>query len=56
MVGARKPDDRVRYPVSELARSHGASVEHETTDPREAYAGWGEVLPAAYREGDLPDG
>ena len=24
MVGSRKPDDQVRYPVSELARRHGA--------------------------------
>ena len=54
MVGSRKRDDPVRYPVSELAKRHGASVEKETTDPREAYAGWGELEPVPYREGDLP--
>ena len=26
--------------VSELAARHGASVERETSDPDEAYAGW----------------
>ncbi len=36
MVGTRKGD--VRYPVSELARRHGAGVEAETDQPREAYA------------------
>ena len=37
MVGAR-PDVEVVYPVSEVARRHGASVEAETRSPREAYA------------------
>jgi uncharacterized cupin superfamily protein len=39
MVGARGGEERIRYPVSELARRHGASVERETADPAEAYAG-----------------
>ena len=39
MVGARSDDERIVYPVSELAARHGASVEKETTDPREAYIG-----------------
>ena len=34
MVGSRKRDDPVRYPVSELARRHGASVKKETTVTR----------------------
>jgi uncharacterized cupin superfamily protein len=38
MVGARSPDGRLRYPVSELAARYGASAERETPDPREAYA------------------
>jgi len=39
MIGARgRPDSAVRYPVSGLAQRHGASVEAETTDWREAYA------------------
>ena len=37
MVGART-DPGVRYPASELAARHGASVAEETTDWREAYA------------------
>jgi uncharacterized cupin superfamily protein len=38
MTGARRPDDDIVYPVSDLARKHGASVEQETNEPREAYA------------------
>jgi uncharacterized cupin superfamily protein len=38
MVGARKPDQALLYPVSELALRHGAGVERETTEPSEAYA------------------
>jgi hypothetical protein len=40
MVGSRTGDWTVEYPVSELAARHGASVERETSDPDEAYAGW----------------
>jgi len=36
MVGGRSSQE-IRYPVSDLAARHGASVEEETTDPREAY-------------------
>jgi uncharacterized cupin superfamily protein len=50
MVGARRPDDTIVYPVSELARRHGASVEREAHDPVEAYAD----LPPPRRE-RLPD-
>jgi uncharacterized cupin superfamily protein len=41
MVGARARggDQVIRYPVSDLARKHGAGVENETCDPAEAYAG-----------------
>jgi hypothetical protein len=35
----------VRYPVNELALKYNAGVEHETTDPREAYARFGEDKP-----------
>jgi uncharacterized cupin superfamily protein len=38
MVGARDPDETLVYPVSELARKHGAGVETETDSPAEAYA------------------
>jgi uncharacterized cupin superfamily protein len=40
MVGSRTGEWSVRYPVSELAARHGASVERETSDPDEAYAEW----------------
>jgi len=40
MVGARSKDEKLFYPVSELALSHGAGVETETTSPDEAYAGY----------------
>ena len=39
MVGARRPDFELVYPVSELALRHDAGVEVEATSPREAYAG-----------------
>ena len=39
MVGARLPEDSVVYPVSEVARRHGAGVERETDSPQVAYAG-----------------
>ena len=54
--GARRAGRSIRYPVSELARAHGAGVERETTSPRSAYR----KLPPTrygkpYRSGDLPD-
>jgi uncharacterized cupin superfamily protein len=41
MVGARREDRGIHYPVNEAAARFGASVERETTDPKEAYAPWG---------------
>jgi uncharacterized cupin superfamily protein len=41
MIGARRPDDDIVYPVSAPARRYGASVERGTDDPREAYADLG---------------
>jgi uncharacterized cupin superfamily protein len=41
MVGARKEEDSIVYPVSELALRHGAGVEQESRDPAEAYADLG---------------
>ena len=38
MVGARRPDRTIHYPVNELAARYGASTPHETDSPREAYA------------------
>jgi uncharacterized cupin superfamily protein len=37
-AGTRGNGKTIVYPVSELARRHGASAEQETTEPREAYA------------------
>ena len=42
------------YPVDETALRHGAGVEQETTDPKEAYAPYPGRGPTAYREGWLP--
>jgi uncharacterized cupin superfamily protein len=41
-VGARHEPEVFRYPVSEVAARHGASVTAETSQPDEAYAGTGE--------------
>ena len=38
MVGARSKDERLHYPVSELAAGYGASAEEATDDPKQAYA------------------
>lgn len=38
MVGRRDPDEKILYPVDEIARRNGAGVETETPEPREAYA------------------
>jgi len=40
MCGSRTGEWTVRYPVSEVAARHGASVEREVTSPDEAYAEW----------------
>jgi hypothetical protein len=42
MVGARKPDATIHYPVSEVAALHGLSTPVASDAAREAYgnAGW----------------
>ena len=55
MIGARHEDEVLRYPVDATAARYGASVERETTDPQEAYAGqpkW--VLAQPDRWDELP--
>jgi uncharacterized cupin superfamily protein len=47
-VGARARDAIV-YPVSEPASRHGAGVETETPDPKQAYAPFGRAADAPYR-------
>ena len=39
MVGTRKRPETLLYPVSEIARRYGASVDRETDDEGAAYAG-----------------
>jgi uncharacterized cupin superfamily protein len=41
MTGARREDDTIVYPRSEVALAHGAGVETETPSPAEAYAPFG---------------
>ena len=38
MVGDRDPDEEIVYPVDEVALRHGAGVQKETPELREAYA------------------
>ena len=38
MAGARTKDEKLLYPVSDLAARYGASAEEETPDPKQAYA------------------
>jgi uncharacterized cupin superfamily protein len=54
-VGTRKPDDQVVYPVAEVALKHEAGVTTETRDPKEAYAGVGNITRVPYPEGALPE-
>ena len=50
MLGARPDPEVIRYPVSELAASYGASAAKETADPDEAYADWpGDYEPVRLR-------
>jgi uncharacterized cupin superfamily protein len=56
-VGARDRStgpDWGAYTVDEAALRHGAGVEEETTDPKEAYARFRAGKPARYQEGWLP--
>jgi len=49
MIGTR-PDDPIRFPVSDLAGKYGASVTTETVDGDAAYADW----PGDYEPVRLP--
>lgn len=44
-VGARRKGRGLVYSVNEAALRHGAGVESETSDPREAYARFAEDVP-----------
>ena len=55
-AGARgRRRKKVVYPVSEAALKHGAGVERETTEAREAYGGFADWKRSLYQEGWLPD-
>jgi uncharacterized cupin superfamily protein len=41
MIGARSPDQKLRFPANEVAARHGASVAQDTDSAAEAYAEWG---------------
>ncbi len=43
------------YSVDEAALRHGAGVEQETTDPKQAYARFPSREPSRYQEGWLPE-
>jgi uncharacterized cupin superfamily protein len=43
------------YPVDETAAKHGASVDEETTEPKEAYAKVARRQATGFREGWLPE-
>jgi uncharacterized cupin superfamily protein len=56
-VGARanqEGPDWGGYPVDETALRHGAGVDKQTNDPKEAYARFQRREPTRYREGWLP--
>jgi uncharacterized cupin superfamily protein len=54
MVGARPQPEELLYPVSEVARKHGAGVEQEATSGQEAYAAFERPYEGPYRDGLLP--
>jgi uncharacterized cupin superfamily protein len=46
MIGARSEDERIHYPVSEVAAKYDGSTAKETEVPDEAYADWpGDFVP-----------
>jgi uncharacterized cupin superfamily protein len=54
MAGSRAGGFEVVFHVDEAAAKHRASPPKETSDPDEAYAGFGPEERSAYREGWLP--
>jgi hypothetical protein len=56
-IGARERSvepDSLGFPVDEVAKRHGASVEEDTNDGGEAYDSVPSREPTAYRDGWLP--
>jgi uncharacterized cupin superfamily protein len=54
-VGARTGAGGLVYPESEAAQRHGAGVERETSDPKEAYARFSRITETRCREDWLPE-
>ena len=57
-IGAREHQEGAGwggYSVDEAARRHGAGVERETNDPREAYAAFPDREPTSAPVDSLPD-
>jgi uncharacterized cupin superfamily protein len=54
-VGARGHPGTLVYPVSEQAIAHGAGVEVETREPKEAYAAWEQPQAAPHPDDLLPE-
>jgi uncharacterized cupin superfamily protein len=54
MIGARKPEVGLLYPVNEPAATYGASVAEETPDPKQAYAPFERPRPEATADPRLP--
>jgi len=50
-VGARKKNEKLLYPVNEIALAHDAGVKRETTSPRTAYRRFKSPKPGKYRRG-----
>src|SRR4051794_27138400 len=53
MVGARTKGHLLRYPVDATAARHGASVQHEADNARDAYAQW-PVQPREFHDVPAP--
>ena len=54
-VGGRVGGGGATYPVDAAAIEHGAGVEVETSDSREAYARFDALVASTYPEGLLPE-
>jgi uncharacterized cupin superfamily protein len=52
-IGGRSDGDVV-YPEAEVALRHRAGVEKTTSEPKEAYAGYGHDVPTGFRDDWLP--
>ena len=54
-VGARQHPASGAFPVDQSAARHGAGVDQDTADPKQAYAPFPAPDPTRYRDGWLPN-